>query len=74
MVGGSYVPPHMRGSAAAAAGGSRDSPAAGGPSLSRVRLGGGGGGRQRAAPNINSEVNFPSLGAANAAVDVDSKG
>lgn len=47
VVGGSYVPPHMRGSSSAAAAG----PAA----AARPR-------RTKAAPEINSEVHFPSLG------------
>merc|ERR1712024_392597 len=55
VVGGSYVPPHMRGSAAGGGGGgerqsSQLAPMRGGPR------------RTKHVPDMNSEINFPSLG------------
>jgi len=53
VVGGSYVPPHMRGSAAGG-GGERQS-----SQLAPMR---GGPRRTKHVPDMNSEINFPSLG------------
>lgn len=54
VVGGSYVPPHMRGSAAGGGGGERQS-----SQLAPMR---GGPRRTKHVPDMNSEINFPSLG------------
>ena len=53
----SYVPPHLR---------NASQTAASGPSMAPSRLVGGPRGRGRAAPDINSDINFPSLSAGGA--------